>query len=283
MARGVRKLSFSLEEQLARRIAARAADLDTDTVAVVREQLDAWLGGWGLRTARHVVRAGETLPILATRYYRDPSKHTVIALYNGLTTLANLKVGQELLIPEPLEEEPLPKGSSPYLFGMHDRGAEHYMGWAGHKGWVLVTEELGANRTDWSSRAYDDLTDNGYGVIVRLNHGYGPAGTLPRSERYRDFGVRCGNFVERSRGCHIWVIANEPNLAVERAGGPVNGEAITPERYAQAYALCREEIHRRPGHEDDQVVTAAVGPWNVQTAYPSNVTGDWITYFRDML
>ena len=51
-------------------------------------------------------------------------------------------------------------------------------------------------------------------MIVRLNR-YGHGGTLPDSSRYADFALRCGNFVERS-SVHIWVIANEPNVAVER-------------------------------------------------------------------
>ena len=278
-----RKIQFTLDEQLARRIAARAADQGQDVAAIIRQELTAWLGSWGLRTVTHIVRPGETLGVIAQRYYRDASKYTVIAAFNGLTDTNTIRVGQELLIPEAGATEPLPKGESPYIFGLHDRGGEHYMGWAGRKGWVLVTEELGADRNDWSGRAYADLADKGYGVIVRLNHGYHQAGTLPRSERYADFAVRCGNFVERSTGCHIWVIANEPNLAVERPGGPDNGEIITPTQYAQAFLLCRQEIRRRPGHEQDQVVTAAVGPWNNQTTYASNHLGDWVVYLRDML
>jgi len=148
---------------------------------------------------------------------------------------------------------------------------------------VLCTEELGADRNDWGSRSYSDLADNGYGVIVRLNHGYYEAGTLPRSDHYEDFAIRCGNFVERSSGCHIWIIGNEMNLAGERPGGPENGEWITPERYATAFKVCRREIRRRSGHEQDQIVSGAVGPWNIQTSYPANPSGDWVTYFQDIL
>ena len=94
------------------------------------------------------------------------------------------------------------------------------MGWSGRKGWVLVTEELGDDPGNHDTRNYADLADAGYGVIVRLNHGYGAKGTLPRSSRYEAFAKRCGNFVQGSSGCHIWIIANEMNLAVERPGGP---------------------------------------------------------------
>ncbi len=61
------------------------------------------------------------------------------------------------------------------------------------------------------------------------------------------------------------------------------GEIITPELYARCYRLCREAIHRVPGHEDDQVLVGAVAPWNTQTIYGNNPNGDWVQYFRDIL
>ncbi|OUC07432.1 hypothetical protein RY27_14955, partial [Litorilinea aerophila] len=61
------------------------------------------------------------------------------------------------------------------------------------------------------------------------------------------------------------------------------GEIITPELYARCYRLCREAIHRVPGHEDDQVLVGAVAPWNTQTIYGDNPNGDWVQYFRDIL
>lgn len=61
------------------------------------------------------------------------------------------------------------------------------------------------------------------------------------------------------------------------------GEVITPERYARCYQLCRDAIHRLPGHADDQVLVGAVAPWNTQTIYDGNANGDWVQYFRDIL
>jgi N-acetyl-anhydromuramyl-L-alanine amidase AmpD len=61
------------------------------------------------------------------------------------------------------------------------------------------------------------------------------------------------------------------------------GEVITPEMYARCYKLCREAIHRLPGHADDQVIVGAVAPWNTQTIYAGNANGDWVQYFRDIL
>lgn len=61
------------------------------------------------------------------------------------------------------------------------------------------------------------------------------------------------------------------------------GEVITPELYARCFRLCREAIHRLPGHEDDLVLVGPVAPWNTQTIYPGNPNGDWVQYFQDIL
>ncbi len=176
------------------------------------------------------------------------------------------------------------KGESPYLFGMHDKGTEDIMTAAGRKGWVLITEGIGRNPQDPNGGNYQDLADNDFGVIVRLNHGYGTAGTLPLSRFYDDFAARCGNFVQGSRGCRIWIIGNETNLRGER---PENGspqeEAITPQLYASCYAKCRAAIRSRSGHESDMVLVSPVAPYNDQTKYPGNERGDWVKYQQDVL
>lgn len=278
-----RKLELTVDEQFARRLAARAIDLCVDLDQMLLLQLTGWLGDWGLRYHAHVVQAGETLSRIALRYYQDSTKVKMLAAFNKLADPGRLEVGQTILLPEVTVQQPLPPGESPYIYGLHDRGGEFYMGWAGRKGWVLCTEELGADPGAWGSQSYRDLSGEGYGVLVRLNNGYGESGTLPRSDRYEDFARRCGNFVERSSGCHIWIIGNEMNLAVERPGGPEHGEWITPAMYARAFRACRSEIRLRAGHGDDQVVTGAVGPWNIQTPYEGNPGGDWIVYMADML
>jgi hypothetical protein len=170
----------------------------------------------------------------------------------------------------------------PYIFGMHDRGGEYLMLSKKKRGWVLVTEAIGADPNNHTGSNYTDLGNQGLGVLVRLNHGYGTAGTIPHSSQYDDFARRCGNFVQASPGCHIWIIGNEMNLANERPGGP-SGQVITPELYATCFRKCRDEIRRRPGRTDDQVVVGAVGPWNTQTKYPGNQRGDWVRYLADIL
>lgn len=276
-------LAISFDPTVARRLQALAADCGEPLDARVRAHLLEWLGDWGLRVATHTVAPGETLWAIARRYYGDGRKADVLAAYNRIADPTLLQVGDAIAVPEPAESAPLPAGQSPYLHGLHDRGGEYLMERAGKPGWVLCSETVGADPNDWSSATYADLAGRGLGVIVRLNNGYCPGGTLPPRQDYAAFAQRCGNFVEKSDGCHLWVIGNEPNTAVERPGGPRHGQPILPADYAAAFRACRDEIRSRPGHEADQVITAAVGPWNSQTAYPGNLRGDWVTYLADIL
>lgn len=146
------------------------------------------------------------------------------------------------------------------------------------RGWVLVTEQV-----DGGSRSYRDLSDEGFGVMVRLNHGYIGAGTLPRRAEYADFARRCAEFVQRSSGAAIWIIGNEPNHQSEWPGGSFDlatamrqAEIITPQNYAECFRLVYRAIHALPNHQQDLVLPAAVAPWN-------NALGDWVQYFKDML
>ena len=165
-----------------------------------------------------------------------------------------------------------------YLFGFHDLGGESIMLQAGKPGWVLVTEELGHDPGDQSTRDYSSLADQGLGVIVRLNNAYGSAGTIPLPQHYDAFAQRCANFVGNSHGCHIWVIGNEMNHEQERP----EGQLITPELYAQCFEKCRNAIKAQAGGVH-KVVIGAVAPYNATTTYPGNEGGDWVKYFSDIL
>ncbi len=72
-------------------------------------------------------------------------------------------------------------------------------------------------------------------------------------------------------------------IRTTRAAIVNQGEVITPELYAQCFKLCRDAIHRLPGHEADEVLVGAVAPWNTQTIYGANANGDWVVYFQDIL
>lgn len=110
---------------------------------------------------------------------------------------------------------PRPLLDAPYIFGLHDPGGEWIMAQAGRRGWILFTEAIGSDPDDVSGRDYRPWSDQEFGVICRINHGYGSVGTIPTPDRYADFAQRVANFVAASPGCRTWVIGNEMNHSQE--------------------------------------------------------------------
>jgi hypothetical protein len=167
----------------------------------------------------------------------------------------------------------------PYIYGLHESGGEHIMLEAGRPGWVVELASVGLDGGGASPADYTHLSSRGLGVIVRVHNGYEPNGAIPPPAFYDDFARSCARFVERSAGCHIWIIGNEPNHEAERP----HGLFITPFDYADCYSRCRTAIHQLAGHEQDLVLVAGPAPWNAQTRYPGNPIGDWAKYFADTL
>ena len=169
-----------------------------------------------------------------------------------------------------------------HIFGMHDPGAEALFTSAGKTGWVLVSVQVNPPDQDGDFSA---LVSAGLRPIVRLNNGYGEAGTIPFAAQYNTFAQQCAAFVAGSKGAQIWVIGNETNSGWERPGNSdgSGGEVITPALYAQCFAKCRAEIKKVAGHASDWVVPSAPAPWNPQTTYSGNANGDWVKYFQDVL
>ncbi len=116
---------------------------------------------------------------------------------------------------------------SEYIFGIHEPGGESHMLDAGRPGWIVFTEEIGHDPAVQDGRDYRSYSDRGFGVIVRLNNGYHPNGTIPHSRHYANFAQRCANFVGNSRGCKIWIIGNEMNYWIERP--PAAGRSVAPQ------------------------------------------------------
>jgi hypothetical protein len=174
------------------------------------------------------------------------------------------------------------------------------------KGWVLVTEVIGANPDDQSGSDYTDLTYQGFGVVVQLKYAEGPAGVIPLPDQYQDFADRAANFVAHSSGANIWIVGSEMNAerSRPRPADSNQGEPINPRQYAEYYRLVREAIHDVPGHDNDQVLVGPIAPWNAETpyeadpqgTYPANKVegaspdypyysfyGNYIIYLRDIL
>lgn len=133
---------------------------------------------------------------------------------------------------------------SPHIFGIHEPGGERYMLEAGKPGWIVFTEELGSDPNDQRGGNYTHWSNQGLGVICRLNHGYerggNAAGAIPHSSRYADFARRCANFVANSQGCKIWIIGNEPNHPVEWPGARLDHSRRVGRGQADSTFLGRE-------------------------------------------
>ncbi len=130
---------------------------------------------------------------------------------------------------------PRPLLDSPYIFGIHEPGGEALMAAAEHPGWILFSDLIGHNHEDFTAVDYSSFSDRGFGVLVRLNNGYEPDGTLPNSREYEAFARRCANYVATSRGCKIWIIGNEPNYAIERPGIKIDWSRHATRRDGPAY------------------------------------------------
>ena len=188
-----------------------------------------------------------------------------------------------------VDDRTLPAGESAWIFGIHAADAVtpadfRFLFQGKHKtGWVLFTEAIGANPHHGSGHDYSSWSNSGYGVIVRLNNGYEPNGTLPARTKYTDFARACARYVQNSQGCHVWIIGNEQNNVREHPGGAGNpAEHITPQLFAEAFNLARQRI--KAVQPEAIVVPGAVDPYNT---YPwarlGNRRNRPLEYFKEML
>jgi len=152
----------------------------------------------------------------------------------------------------------------PWIFGMHDPGAEGVIESKGKRGWIVFTEAIGHDPNDRSGKDFTPWTSRGHGVIVRLNNGYEGSGNLPFQNQYGNFAKRVANYIQASPGADIWILGNETNLPREWPGNtngdPNTGEAITPQRYISCYNQVRDELGRR-GLGGELLVPAPTGTW----------------------
>lgn len=159
-----------------------------------------------------------------------------------------------------------------YILWMHepppDDWLEQHMVVDGQaQGGIIFTEELGHDPGATHGRDYSKWAARGFGVIARLNNGYGAAGTIPLDPGlYPDFAARCARWVRYSQGCNHWVLANEPNSSVEGL--------IPVDDYAGCFKLCYQAI--KEVQPDAVIMPAPVAMWNAEQ-------WDWLTYYSHML
>ncbi len=187
-------------------------------------------------------------------HVRTPSRH------EGYVSAVYVRYPEGPDTRERMDPGAVRTGVSAHIFGIHAvavaddqimrdriRGLYHESGKAG---WILFTEICGRhahaiNFIPEIRRRLWDWAERGYGVIVRLNHGYEPGGTLPASRHYDDFAAAAARWVEvylqdeaRAPSDYAWTlqIGNEQNNPREHPGGFEHPtEHITAERYADAF------------------------------------------------
>jgi hypothetical protein len=164
----------------------------------------------------------------------------------------------------------------PWIFAMHDPGAEAEMEAKGKRGWIVFTEAIGQNPNDQSGKDFRPWTSRGHGVIVRLNNGYGGSGNLPFESQYPNFAIRVANYIQNSPGADIWILGNETNLPREwpgnQNGDPNTGEAITPQRYLSCYNQVYNELQRR-GLTGEILVPAPIKRFGLWLSFAGRTSG----------
>ena len=183
--------------------------------------------------------------------------------------------------------------SSPFIYGIHDHETniqeylDHFSA-GGATGWVTATIAIGNDPSNTGGDDFRWISNQGHGVIVRLNNGYCGSGTIPTPDKYDDFAQRAANYVAATQGANIFIIGNETNLALEWP--PVGGHAsyVSPEDYAVVFRKTYDKIKAvRP---DAQVVTQGLAPF--AGPYPAGSTCgfshdampvNWVQYMNRML
>lgn len=159
---------------------------------------------------------------------------------------------------------------SRYLYALHnsdgafDRELAGILKAAGVPTWLVITVALGLEGTvprhDFTPWLANNITP-----IVRVNHGYGSAGTVPLREHYSRFAERVVEYAVKAKGLQRVILGNEPNCSRERPGGKL----ISAMDYADLFVMTHDLMEAFA--PEVELITAAVGPWNVES-------GDWYQY-----
>lgn len=154
---------------------------------------------------------------------------------------------------------------SKFIYGIHDPGGEHLLG---GRGWIMFTETADGQPGD-----YRRYADQGLGVIVRLNNGYHPAGTIPTPDRYAEVARQFAGWVAASHGIEWLALGNE----IAHYHEWPTGRPISLATYLDFYKIAYEAIKAVAPHV--KIAPQAVAPWNASTPDAP----DWILQLRHML
>jgi hypothetical protein len=160
---------------------------------------------------------------------------------------------------------------NPYIYGYHEPPPASVF--PPGAGWIVHLIEVGDNPEPHPGVDLSPFADTGYGTIVRLQYSWTGGGTFPKPDKLSAYVDRVRTCVANSRGCHVWIIGNEPNHPQEYPPQYI----YLPDYCAFVYDLCWTAIHSTPGHEDDEVLLPPLAPWIVSTGL------DWIEFFAAMI
>jgi hypothetical protein len=176
------------------------------------------------------------------------------------------------------------------IYGIHDfeprpDGFLSVLEAGGARGTVTATEAVGHDATNLSGKDYRPVSSRGHTVIVRLNNGYGSAGTIPLKAEWDHFAARCAHFAAASQGATLWVIGNETNLWGEWPAGTGGYRSyISPEDYAACFRKVYQAIKAvRPAHlVIPQALAPFAGPYGSAADHDA-MPIDHVTYMRRMM
>jgi hypothetical protein len=139
--------------------------------------------------------------------------------------------------PVAVSEKNLNRAAVQLLVGIHNQDGAQWMLDNGVSGCALFTVALGGNGTKIDATRFEAA---GIKVLVRLNYGYHPQGTIPSDDdpQYEPFISACVYTMLNSSGVWGFILGNETNNPAEYP----QGEAITPERYATLYNRIWDQV-----------------------------------------
>ena len=229
------------------------------------------------------------------------------ALFEGYCAAWYVRYPEQDDVRTPAADVGMQMGTSPHVFGIHALAVEDDPQYRSQirglfqqknkKGWILFTQICGRHPDHIVELAevrnrFWEWAHQGYGIIIRLNHGYEPGGTLPGSQLYDDFAAAAARWVEIylkhpevPADTYTWTlqIGNEQNNPREHPGGFANPtEHITANLYAQAFNKAYAAI--KAVLPNATVCPGAVDPYNYM---PMKLLNDarWrpLDYYTEML
>ena len=158
-------------------------------------------------------------------------------------------------------------------FGIHNLDGANWMKQNGMQGWSLHAIALGTNAAPQDMTQFEKA---GIKMLIRLNYGFHPKGNqpTPNSPDFQRYLDACVETMRRSKGVWGFIFGNETNNPQEYPGG-VNGTAITPAVYAQAY---NSVWQRKPAgvRLGVQAIDPYFGPGSDSRAY-------WVSVLNNIL